>query len=101
MKCHLDIIGDDFISFSADLTEEQIEGIKILLNSPKEVSGKYIPYIIFNDEASLKEAEEERRKEIEKQNKLYADRLKKAMGLDVKGKTAMQIAFEKAKKGIE
>ena len=98
MKCHLDIIGDDFISFSADLTEEQIEGIKILLDSPKEISGKYIPYIIFNDEASLKEAEEERRKEIEKQNKLYEAKLKKAMGLDVKGKTAMQIAFEKAKK---
>ena len=101
MKCHLDIIGDDFISFSADLTEEQIEGIKILLNSPKEVSGKYIPYIIFNDEASIKEAEEERRKEIEKQNKLYEAKLKKALGLDLKGKTAMQIAFEKAKKGIE
>ena len=101
MKCHLDIIGDDFISFSADLTEEQIEGIKILLNSPKEVSGKYIPYIIFNDEASIEEAEEERRKEIEKQNKAYEAKLKKAMGLDVEGKTAMQIAFEKAKKGIE
>lgn len=101
MKCHLDIIGDDFISFSADLTEEQIEGIKILLDSPKEVSGKYIPYIIFNDEASLKEAEEERRKEIEKKNKAYEAKLKKAMGLDLKGKTAMQIAFEKAKKGIE
>lgn len=101
MKCHLDIIGDDFISFSADLTEEQIEGIKILLDSPKEISGKYIPYIIFNDEASLKEAEEERRKEIEKKNKAYEAKLKKAMGLDLKGKTAMQIAFEKAKKGIE
>ena len=99
MKCHLDIIGDDFISFSADLTEEQIEGIKILLDSPKEISGKYIPHIIFNDEASIKEAEEERRKEIEKQNKLYEAKLKKAMGLDFKGKTAMQIAFEKAKKG--
>lgn len=99
MKCHLDIIGDDFISFSADLTEEQIEGIKILLDSPKEISGKYIPYIIFNDEASIEEAEEERRKEIEKQNKAYETKLKKAMGLDFKGKTAMQIAFENAKKG--
>ena len=99
MKCHLDIIGDDFISFSADLTEEQIEGIKILLDSPKEISGKYIPYIIFNDEASIEEAEKERRKEIEKKNKAYEAKLNKAMGLNFKGKTAMQIAFENAKKG--
>lgn len=96
MKCHLDIVGDDFISFSADLTEEQIEGIKILLDNPTKISGKYIPHIIFNDEASIKEAEEERRKEIEKQNKIYETKLKKAMGLDLEGKTAMQIAFEKA-----
>lgn len=99
MKCYLDIVGDDFISFSADLTEEQIKGIRILLDNPIQISGKFIPIINFTDEASIKEAEEERRKEIEKQNKEYEAKLKKAMGLDFKEKSAMQLAFEKAKKG--
>lgn len=88
MRCFLDISGDDTICFTADLSDEQIEGVRKLLQSVDGVTGPYTPAVSFSTE----------REEKERAAKSESSRLSQALGLDQKAKTAMQLAFEKAQK---
>ena len=93
-KYYIAIIGDDTLFGNFMFSKEEAEFVTKVLRSLK-ASGPYVPTIdIFN----LKEEEERMKKAYEEKMKENEQKIRHAMGLDYKGPSAFEIAFNKAKK---
>lgn len=86
------ISGDDYLEGHICIEESKMESFLEIVAMLRP-DGPYAPRVIVEDVEEAKRAAEQNKKHREEEQR---KNLEHAMGLDVKSKTAFQIAYEKA-----